>query len=103
MHFYLAADFAIDPKAREKHLTPESIQLLAEVRTMLAGLTDVSAAVVEPLVHEMAVAKGLKLGAIAQPLRVALTGGTASPGIFEVIEIMGKELVLQRLNRVIGG
>lgn len=103
MHYYLAAEIAIDPKAREKHLTPESIQLLAEVRTMLAGLTDVSAAVVEPLVHEMAVAKGLKLGAIAQPLRVALTGGTASPGIFEVIEIMGKELVMQRLNRVIGG
>ncbi len=56
----------------------------------MLGLTDVSAGVVEPLVHEMAAVRGIKLGAIAQPLRVALTGGTASPGIFEVIEIMGQ-------------
>jgi glutamyl-tRNA synthetase len=45
----------------------------------------------------------LKLGSIAQPARVAITGVAASPGIFEVMEIVGKEKVLKRLSRVIKG
>jgi glutamyl-tRNA synthetase len=44
---------------------------------------------------------GLKLGKIAQPVRVALTGKTTSPGIFEIIEIIGKEKVISRLNKAI--
>ena len=44
---------------------------------------------------------GLKLGKIAQPVRVALTGKTASPGIFEVIEIIGKARVISRLKQAI--
>ncbi|MFP5239370.1 MAG: hypothetical protein ACLGQW_06035, partial [Acidobacteriota bacterium] len=39
---------------------------------------------------------------VAQPLRVALTGRTASPGLFEMVEAMGKERVLKRLKRVAG-
>jgi glutamyl-tRNA synthetase len=41
---------------------------------------------------------GLKLGKIAQPVRVALTGKTASPGIFEIVEILGKNRVMSRLK-----
>jgi glutamyl-tRNA synthetase len=103
MKYYIADEIAIDPKAQEKHLKPESVQLLAEVRAVLGNAADFSAAALEPLVHDMVTAKGIKLGAVAQPLRVALTGGTASPGIFEVIEIMGKDLVMKRLARTIGG
>jgi glutamyl-tRNA synthetase len=44
---------------------------------------------------------GLKLGKIAQPVRVALTGRTASPGIFEIIAILGKDRVLPRLRKAI--
>jgi len=44
---------------------------------------------------------GLKLGKIAQPVRVALTGRTASPGIFEIIEIIGKDRVLTRLKQAV--
>jgi glutamyl-tRNA synthetase len=44
---------------------------------------------------------GLKLGKIAQPVRVALTGRTASPGIFEIIAILGKERVIPRLKKAI--
>ena len=44
---------------------------------------------------------GLKLGKVAQPTRVALTGGTVSPGIFEVIEIMGKETATTRLQHAL--
>ena len=44
---------------------------------------------------------GLKLGKIAQPVRVALTGRTASPGIFEITSILGKERVIARLQKAI--
>ncbi len=43
----------------------------------------------------------IKLGKIAQPVRVALTGGTQSPGIFEVIDVIGKEKTLKRLEKAI--
>ena len=44
---------------------------------------------------------GLKLGKIAQPVRIALTGKTASPGIFEIIEILGKDRVISRLKKAV--
>ena len=44
---------------------------------------------------------GLKLGKIAQPVRVALTGTTVSPGIFEIIDVLGKKRVLQRLRQAL--
>ena len=43
----------------------------------------------------------LSLGKIAQPVRVALTGGTASPGIFEVVEVLGRNSTLSRLDRAL--
>ena len=45
--------------------------------------------------------KGIKLGKLAQPVRVAVTGGTVSPGIFEVLEVMGKEKSLKRLRNAL--
>ena len=44
---------------------------------------------------------GLKLGQLAQPVRVALTGGTVSPGIYEVIAVLGKARTVERLNRAV--
>ena len=45
---------------------------------------------------------GLKLGKIAQPVRVALTGGTVSPGIFEIMAVLGQGRVLDRLQAAVG-
>ena len=47
--------------------------------------------------HEFAEARGLKLGKVAQPLRAALTGRTVSPGIFEVMVLIGKAETLARI------
>jgi glutamyl-tRNA synthetase len=44
---------------------------------------------------------GVKLGALAQPVRVAMTGGTESPGIYEVLDVLGKEKALRRLEKAI--
>jgi len=56
---------------------------------------------IQKSLEEVVVELNLKFGKIAQPMRVALTGGTVSPGIGEVIEILGKEKVISRIQKAI--
>ncbi|MFL5260935.1 MAG: glutamate--tRNA ligase [Anaeromyxobacteraceae bacterium] len=95
---YLYAPIALDPKAKEKFLTKDTRPLLEAVRDGLAAMANPDAAGLEKLFHDVAEARALGLGKIAQPVRVALTGGTASPGIYDVVLILGKEETLSRLD-----
>ncbi len=99
---FIADEIVIDEKARAKHLTPEALQLLGELAGRLKSVDPFVPAELEKVFHGMAEEKGLKLGKLAQPVRVAVTGGTVSPGIFEVLEVMGKEKTLRRLEAAIG-
>lgn len=76
--------------------------LIGRLIPALAALADWSAAATEQAVKAFAGAEEIKLGAVAQPLRAALTGRTASPGIFEVLEILGREESLARLADAAG-
>ena len=71
--------------------------LLADIATVLTAVEPWTPDLTEPAVRGFAEAKGLKLGAVAQPLRVALTGRTTSPGIFEVLALLGKPESLARI------
>src|SRR5690606_17675635 len=71
---------------------------LTALLPVLDALTDWSAAAIEAAVKTHAAAAGLKLGAIAQPLRAALTGRAASPGIFDVLAILGRDESLGRIR-----
>jgi len=88
----------MDPKAREKFLVPDAIPVLQGIRDGIAGMAAPDAASLEKLFHDVAAARSLGLGKVAQPVRVALTGGTASPGIYEVILLLGREVSLARLD-----
>jgi len=83
-----------------KLLTPEARAHLAELEAALAGLDDWREAALEATLRSFAEARQVKFGAIAQPLRAALTGSTASPGLFEVMAVLGREACLQRLAAV---
>jgi glutamyl-tRNA synthetase len=85
-----------DDKARGL-LTPQAKGLLAKLAEALAGENDWSEKAMEDAIRRFAVAQGVKLGQVAQPLRVALTGSTASPGIFEVLSVLGPAETRQRL------
>ena len=67
----------------------------------LESLEDFSEPGLEAAFEQVMTATGLKLGKIAQPVRVALTGRSASPGIFEIVSIIGRESVLRRLQQAI--
>jgi glutamyl-tRNA synthetase len=79
-------------------LTPEARALLSKVRSALSGVTEWTAATTEAVVKELAAREEVKLGALAQPLRAALTGRAASPGIFDVLAILGRDESLARIS-----
>ena len=87
----------LDEKARAL-LTDDARETLAGLCTALAAVKTWNAASVETTVRTYADAHSIKLGAAAQPLRAALTGRATSPGIFDVLEILGRDESLDRLN-----
>jgi glutamyl-tRNA synthetase len=86
----------IEPKALAV-LTPETRALIGRLRTVLGTVTPWSGETTEAAMRSFAEQNGFKLGAVAQPLRVALTGRTTSPGIFDVLAVLGRQECLARL------
>lgn len=91
---------AYQPDAEEKFLVPQYLGLLEDLLSSLTE-TEFTQDELKRILADFIETRGIKLGAVAQPLRVALTGTTVSPGIFEVMEIMGRDLVVQRLSKAI--
>ncbi|HYW62758.1 MAG TPA: glutamate--tRNA ligase [Bradyrhizobium sp.] len=87
----------IEPKAAAL-LTPETRELIGKLRQALEPVSPWSAETTEAAMRGFAEAGNLKLGAVAQPLRVALTGRTTSPGIFNVLAVLGRQESLARLD-----
>ena len=96
--YFIFADrpLEIEPKAASL-LTPENRQLIGRLRTALEAVTSWTPEATEAAMRTFADQNNLKLGAIAQPLRVALTGRTTSPGIFDVLVVLGRTECLARL------
>jgi len=95
--YFLVDDVELDAAAAAKHLTPAVAPLLADLQARLASLARFDEANVEHAFEDAVAVHGVKLGKLAQPVRVAVTGGTASPGIFEVLALVGRERTLRRL------
>lgn len=103
MRYYLLEYVEIEPKAREKYINSETIPVLRELYEKLESLEDFKQEKIEEIFMEFVNKRGYKLGQIAQPVRVAITGSTVSPGIYEVLELVGKERTLKRIRRVLDG
>ena len=98
---FLVEEITIDQKAKSKHLTPDVVPLLSELAARLNTVDPFTHAEIEKVFNAMVAEKGIKLGKLAQPSRVALTGGTVSPGIYDVIEVMGKQKTISRMNAAV--
>ncbi len=103
MRYYILDHVELDPKAREKFINEKTKPLLEDVRDALARIEDFRAEEIEKVFMTLVERHNTKLGKIAQPVRVAITGNTVSPGIFEVLEIVGRERAVKRLERAIEG
>ncbi len=99
--FYFTETIAYEEKAARKFLKPDTRQPLHFLMDALGVIDVFTEENLENAFKSVMDKTGLKLGKIAQPVRVALTGKTASPGIFEITEIIGKEKVIRRLKQTI--
>ena len=101
-HFYLTDQLLIEPKAAQKFLKPEVVEPLRALASEIGALDgDFSESAIQAAFERVLGRFGLKLGQLAQPVRVALTGGTVSPGIYEVIAVLGAARAVNRLNMAV--
>ncbi len=96
--FFLRDEIEIDPKAARKHLKPAIAGPLGELRAALGELPDWKEESLDTAFNAVAQRHDLKLGKLAQPVRVAIVGTPQSPGIFETLAVLGRERSLGRID-----
>ncbi|MEE9203386.1 MAG: glutamate--tRNA ligase [Nitrospirales bacterium] len=96
---YVRDNIPIEEAAAKKFLTPAIAPTLAKLADRLSALPEFSKDTLEKTFKELLDKEGIKMGQLAQPVRVALTGRTASPGIFDVMDLLGKDRTLARLRK----
>jgi glutamyl-tRNA synthetase len=99
--FFLSDEITLDEKAVKKFLKPENAPMLEQLTARLEALPTWDLASIEQAFAAQLAETGGSLGGLAQPVRVAVTGGTVSPGIYETLDVLGRERSLQRLRAAI--
>jgi glutamyl-tRNA synthetase len=97
--YLFTEDYPFSEKARAK--LEEGLPVLKELLPLLKAQEDWGEAALEALLRNFAAQRGLKLGQVAQPLRAALTGSLETPGLFEIMALLGRERTLSRLERAL--
>ena len=96
---FLVDDVEYSADAVKKHLSsPDALAHLAAVRDTCAASEAFTAAALEPAIRALADARGVKAGVLIHPTRVAVVGRAESPGIFEVLELLGRERAIARMD-----
>jgi glutamyl-tRNA synthetase len=99
---FVADDVERDPSAVAKHLGDDAARAhLAALREKLSTVETFDAAGLETVARALAIERGIKAGTLIHAARVAVTGQTVSPGIFEVLELVGRKRVLARIDRAL--
>ena len=101
--FYLRSRPIPMDEGAAKLLASATPALLDRARARFAAQDDWTAAALEQVARELAESEAAKLGQIAQPLRAAVTGSAQSPGLFEVLEVLGRQEVLGRIDDALAG
>jgi glutamyl-tRNA synthetase len=97
--FFFRAPTVFDEKAVSKHVTADVLVLLAEASEVLTAIPDWSAPAIHAAISGVAAAKGISLGKLAQPIRLAVSGGSVSPPIDATLAILGQAEALSRITR----
>ena len=100
--FYFTDDFDYDPQSAAKQFTPENKPRLKSVRDSLSSLEKFDVPTIEAALKTSAANLGIKFGAIVHPTRLAVTGSTVGPSLYHLLEVLGKEKVVERIDRALG-
>jgi glutamyl-tRNA synthetase len=98
---FLFSEPEYDPKAWKKVMKDGSMELLEDARSALAGVEPFEPDAIEAALAPILAERDVKPGKLYQPIRVAISGGTVSPGIFESLAVLGKDRTLARLKRAL--
>ncbi|MCX8155234.1 MAG: glutamate--tRNA ligase [Verrucomicrobiae bacterium] len=99
--FYFTEELTYEAEAAQKEFTPENRPRLQKLREAFAALPSFDAATLEATLKKLAAELGVKAGVLVHPTRLACTGRTAGPSLYHLLEVLGKERVLQRLDRAL--
>ena len=100
--YFFVDEIEYDESSVQKHLTEKTRRPLQEFRSALTEISEWTQENIHAVLVEVVETNGIKFGELAQPVRVALTGGTVSPGIDVTVELIGKSRTLARLDRALG-
>ena len=100
---FMFAEPEVDAAAWSRVMVPEAGPLLSAARAALADVPEFTPKAIEPALSGIAEAEGVKPKALYQPIRVALTGSTVSPGIFETVAALGRDRALARIDAALAG
>ncbi len=99
--FYYKSDFEYDAKALEKFIHGNLVQLFSEIKGKIGEVENLNHDTIDPIFKDICARHGVKMKDVALPARIALTGGTAAPGLFDVMEVLGRDESVKRLERAI--
>jgi glutamyl-tRNA synthetase len=99
--FYFTDDFNYNPEGVAKHFTVENKPRLKAVRDAFGALDEFHAAQIEAMFKATAAKLGVKVGALVHPTRLAVTGTNVGPSLYHLLEVLGKEKALARIDRAL--
>jgi glutamyl-tRNA synthetase len=99
--FYFIDQVEYNPEGAAKHFTAENKPRIEAVRNALRGLDQFGAGEIEAVFKTTAAKLGLKVGALVHPARLAATGSNAGPSLYHLLEVLGKERVISRIDRAL--
>ncbi|MCX7871773.1 MAG: glutamate--tRNA ligase [Verrucomicrobiae bacterium] len=99
--FYFKDDVVYDPEAAKQHFIQDNKPMVSRLKDVLASLPEFTATNIESAMKSVASELGVKVGKIVHPIRLACTGATAGPSLYHLMEVIGKEKVLERLDKAL--
>jgi len=99
--FYFRDEITCDPEAAKKSFVPENKPRVEKLRDAFGKLATFDAASLETALKAVAAELGVKAGVLVHPVRLACTGSPSGPSLYHLLEVMGKEKVMARIERVL--
>jgi len=100
--YFFNEEYPFDQKSVEKRLKKEgALDGLRAIRGKFASLGEFSAEATDKALHELAAERGVSAGDLVHPVRVAVSGTAAGPSLFHMLDVMGKDRVLRRMDRAL--
>ncbi len=99
--YFFTDDLSYDPVAAQKQFTSDNADLLTELANRLEKITTFDKQSAEAILNSLADEKGIKRGLLIHPTRLAISGMTVGPGLFDILDILGKEKSVQRLRKAV--